>query len=242
MTPRQAQIALAGFVLLGGGVVHNALYMQGDAVAARRTAADSVSSPAPERTRRPEAVPPAGKPGLRPGEASKRTAQLKPDSARTDLTPDALPDEAGVDTIRAIQRELAQRGFGPVVGDGVMRPVTRAAILAYEYDHRLPLTGEATEALLTRLVLGVPATTEVSGGREVRSPHAETLIKQVQRGLLAAGYRPGAADGRLTPETLSAIRAFEEDQGIVPVRGRISADVFAKLQESAIRLKAAEAR
>ena len=134
----------------------------------------------------------SAKPAPRAAETIKRTAQLKPDAAKADVTPDALPDEAGADTIRAIQGELGQRGFGPVPSDGIMRPVTRAAIMAYEHDYRLPLTGEASEALLTRLLLGVPATTEVSGGREVRSPHAEALIKRVQRMLAANGYRPGA--------------------------------------------------
>ena len=38
-----------------------------------------------------------------------------------------------------------------------MQPITRAAIISYEHDQPLPLTGEATEALLARLVLGTPA-------------------------------------------------------------------------------------
>ena len=54
------------------------------------------------------------------------------------------------ETIRAIQRELRQRGYGAWSSDGVMRPVTRAAIMAYEHDQGLPLTGEASEALLKR--------------------------------------------------------------------------------------------
>jgi peptidoglycan hydrolase-like protein with peptidoglycan-binding domain len=242
MTPRQAQIALASFVLLAGGVVFNALYMQGDATAGRRTASDITPNPASDRGRPADATPPAAKALQRPGDGTKRIAVVKPNSAKADIMPDALPEDAGGDTIRAIQRELALRGFGPVASDGVMRPVTRAAIMAYEHDNRLPLTGEATEALLTRLVIGVSATTEVSGSREVRSPHAEAVIRQVQRQLTASGYRPGAVDGRLSAETVTAIRAFEEDQGLVPARGRVSADVLSRLQESAVRLKAAEAR
>lgn len=234
MTPRQAQVALAGFVLLSGGVVFNALHMQGEPGALRRVTTEPAPRPPVDRARPADVAPPA-KTGTR------RTAQLKPDSAKADLMPEAPAEEASADTIKAIQRELGQRGFGPVASDGIMRPVTRAAIMAYEHDHRLPLTGEATEGLLTRLVLGVPATTEVSGGREVRSLHAEALIKQVQRLLTANGYRPGPIDGRVTADTASAIRAFEEDQGFAP-RGRVSAEVIGRLQESAVRLKAAEAR
>lgn len=234
MTPRQAQVALAGFILLSGGVVFNALYMQGEPGTARRAVTEPAARPPVDRARPAEVAPPAKT-------ATKRTAQLKPDSAKADLMPEAPAEEASADTIKAIQRELGQHGFGPVASDGVMRPVTRAAIMAYEHDHRLPLTGEATEALLTRLVLGVPANTEVSGSREVRSPQAEALIKQVQRMLTANGYRPGPADGRMTADTASAIRAFEEDQGFA-ARGRVSAAVVGRLQESAVKLKAAEAR
>ena len=128
-------------------------------------------------------------------QGTKRTALIKPNSIKTNETPEVLPNEAGADTIRAIQRELSQRGFGPVAGDGVMRPVVRAAIMAYEHDNRLALTGEATEALLTRLVLGAPADNASSGAGEVRSPHAEAIIKQVQRLLAAVGYRPGPPTG-----------------------------------------------
>jgi peptidoglycan hydrolase-like protein with peptidoglycan-binding domain len=233
MTPRQARVALGTFVLLTAGVVYNALYMQDESGPGRRVAADATQKPA-----RADAPPPGRS---RTGQATKRTALLKPDAVRTAQTPESLADEAGVDTIRAIQRELNQRGFGPVGNDGLMRPVTRAAIMSYEHDNRLPLTGEATEALLARLVLGAPATDAPSGAGEVRSPHAEATIKQVQRLLAANGYRPGTSPGQLDAATVAAIRAFEKDQGLSP-KGRISAEIVARLQSSGARLKSAEAR
>ena len=235
MTPRQAQVALASFVLLATGVTYNALYMQGDAADNRRAVSEASGRPPEDRGRRAQ----PGKPGSQAADAGKRTA-LKPNSSKSDLVTGALPDEAGADTIRGIQRELGQRGFGPVTTDGVMRPVTRAAIMAYEYDNRLPLTGEATEALLSRLLLGAPSN-EVAGAREVRSAHAEEVIRQVQRLLAVKGYRPGPLDGRLSADTVAAIRAFEEDQGLVPAKGRVSADVYVRLQDTA-KLKSAEAR
>lgn len=233
MTPRQARIALSTFVLLAAGIVYNALYMQSDVASARIAGEATRPAPASPRT---TAQPPAR---TRTTQGTKRTALLKPDSAND--TPEDLPDEAGVDTIRAIQRELNQRGFGPLASDGIMRLVTRAAIMSYEHDNRLPYTAEATEGLLTRLVLGASAVNPPAGAGEVQSPHAEATIKQVQRMLAAGGYRPGPADGRLRVETAAAIRAFEQDQGLAP-KGRISADVVARLQNSATRLKAAEAR
>ena len=234
MTPRQARIALSTFVLLAAGVAYNALYLQSDA-ASTKLAGEAVrpAPPTPRATAQPTAR-------TRAAQGTKRTAQLKPDSANANDMPEDLPGEAGADTVRAIQRELNQRGFGPLASDGTMRLVTRAAIMSYEHDNRLPYTAEATEGLLTRLVLGAPAINPPTGAGEVKSPHAEATIKQVQRMLAAGGYRPGSADGRLGAETVAAIRAFEQDQGLAP-KGRISAEVVVRLQTSATRLKAAEA-
>jgi peptidoglycan hydrolase-like protein with peptidoglycan-binding domain len=144
----------------------------------------------------------------------------------------AAVDRASADTIRAIQRELKQRGYGPLAADGTMRPVTRAAIMAFEHENRLPLRGEATEDLLKHLVLGAPSLAQTAVASKVQSPHAEAVVRQVQRLLTERGYRPGPADGRLSAETVAAIRLFERDQGLAP-KGRISAEVFSRLQEHA---------
>ena len=231
MTPRQARIALGIFAILAGGVIHNALYMQGDPVADRPVADASEAQRSGTRANR----------SLHTKPVTKRVAVAKGEAPKGGDRAPAQTAEAGADTIRAVQRELDQRGYGPLAIDGVMRPVTRAAILSWEYDQKLPLTGEASEALLARLVLGAPGNDTPSGAREVQSPHAEATIRQVQRLLSANGYRPGPADGRLGADTVEAIRAFEKDQGLA-VKGRVSAELYARLQTNAARLKSAEAR
>jgi peptidoglycan hydrolase-like protein with peptidoglycan-binding domain len=187
-----------------------------------------------------EALGRAGKPS-NPADASKRPALQKAGSSKSDLVTGALPDEAGADTIRGIQRELGQRGFGPLTADGIMRPVTRAAIMAYEHDQGLPLTGQATEALMRRILFGAPPE-EVSRAGEIRSALAEDIVKQVQRLLAARGYRPGPIDGRMSAETAAAIRSFEESQGLHPAKGRVSAEVYLRLQDTSSKLKSAEVR
>jgi len=240
MSPRQACIVLVGFVMLMAGVTVNALHLQGDAALSRRLAGEkSPAAAAPDRGSRTRS-PQTGRPGARSADPPRRAALLKPDSAKDDAVAEAPPEAADTDTIRAIQRELKQRGFGPLASDGIVRPATRAAIMAFEHDSRMPLTGEATEALLKRLLLGAPAVADVSGVGEVRSAHAEAIIRQVQRVLTARGYRPGALDGRLSAETVAAIRSFETDQGLAP-RGRISAEVLIRL-EGPPETKAASAR
>jgi peptidoglycan hydrolase-like protein with peptidoglycan-binding domain len=163
-----------------------------------------------------------------------RNAQsLKVRTVRVATFGEAPPAEANagteIDTVRAVQGELNRRGYGPVTADGVMRPTARAGIMAFEHEHRLPLTGEATQELLKQLLFGTPPAAGAAGPLEVRSQQAQAVIKDVQRQLAAHGYRPGAADGRLTAETVAAIRTFEADQGLVP-KGRISAVLLDRLE------------
>jgi peptidoglycan hydrolase-like protein with peptidoglycan-binding domain len=224
MTPRQARVALVVFMLLSGAVAYNALYLQADGAPGRRLASE-----VPDAARAPGSTRAAARP---------QTASKAPDQRVSSVAGDPSPD-----TIRAIQRELNQRGYGPVSADGVMRPVTRAAIMSFEQDSKLPLTGEASDALLARLVLGGSGTERqaVANAGQVQSQHAEDTIRQVQRMLTANGYRPGPADGKLGNATIEAIRAFEQDQGLQP-KGRVSAEVVSRLQTSTSKLKSAEVR
>jgi peptidoglycan hydrolase-like protein with peptidoglycan-binding domain len=242
MTPRQARVALGAFVLLATGVTGNALYLQGGERAAARPPA---AAPRPEPPR-PPAAPPApaapaapaqNKPIKPPDRASSepppgvpKTAQsVKVRMVRVATVGDTTQEEGEADTVRAVQTELNRLGYGPVVADGVMRPAARAAIMAFEQEHRLALTGQATQGLLKMLLFGAPATTGAAAPVDAPSPQAEAMIRQVQQMLAERGYRPGAVDGRLRAETVAAIRAFEADQGLVP-KGRISAAVLERLE------------
>jgi peptidoglycan hydrolase-like protein with peptidoglycan-binding domain len=281
MTPRQARVALGGFVLLAAGVTGNALYLQGglDRVTAKPAAPPPVVRAEPQRspsrpvetktgkaaqqgpaalpapavqpkaaepkiadskTAEPKAIgPKAAEPeaaaASRDADLPKNAQALKVRTVRVATIGETPPVEANVgaradaETVRAVQAELNRRGYGPLAADGAMRPAARAAIMAFEHEHRLPLTGEASQELLKQLLFGAPPTTGAAGPAEVRSPQAQAVIKDVQRQLTARGYRPGEADGRLSAETIAAIRTFEADQGLVP-KGRISAVLLDRLE------------
>src|SRR5262245_23066851 len=136
MTPRQARVALGGFLFLAVGVIGNALFLQG-AVPLNGAARKAVvpSKPVPVQPVIASAA-----------EGPKRAALGKARPATADIEPP--PDEADTEAVRSIQRELKRRGYGPLVADGIMRPEARAAVMAFEHEHRLPLTGEATQALM----------------------------------------------------------------------------------------------
>jgi peptidoglycan hydrolase-like protein with peptidoglycan-binding domain len=229
MTPGQARGALVGFAVVLAGVTVNAIYLQDREQAAVREAARQASRP--ERKPLAAAAAPRGPHGgAAASEAPLRIARFGPASP-----PVPVPSQVSVDqeTVRAIQRELSARGFGPVPNDGNLGLVTRAAIIAYQQDQRLPLTAAASEDLLRRLVLGTPAATAAPGEQasagQAASPEAEAVIASVQRSLAQLGYRPGRADGQLGEETAHAIHDFEVDRGMVP-KGRISAELVRQLE------------
>jgi peptidoglycan hydrolase-like protein with peptidoglycan-binding domain len=146
-------------------------------------------------------------------------------------TDPSIPPGETPETIRAIQRELQARGYEPGPADGVPGLVTRAAIMAFEHDNALPLSGAADEALLKAVLLGgahAGGTTAASAA----GPHAVHVTRSVQQWLASLGYRPGPADGRIKEETSRAIRAFEVDQKMTAT-GRVSGPLVARLARAA---------
>jgi len=237
MTPRRTRQALCVFLLLAVAVHYNALFRQvrptlGGSIAAepplalsgqpRPKAASSVVAERPAAAKDVSDKRATGgaraNPGLQQGWTTSETTGAAAGSQK--------PDAASPDTIRAIQRELRQKGYGNLSSDGTLRPQTRAAIMAYEYDTGLVLTGQASEALLTRILFGGSPAAEPAG--KVGSAEAAELVRFVQHSLAALGYQPGPADGQLKAETVRAIREFEMDKGLVP-KGRVSAELMAQL-------------
>ena len=236
MTPAKARIALLGFVLVSAGVATNALFLQARAPVAGKAAPERASAsprPAADRSGKGGEAAATRRSSL-PEEQALRIARFAPDLAKIDPAPVVPDDAADAETVRAIQRELKLRGYGPLGSDGGMGLPTRAAIMAFEHDQGLALSGEASERLLKRLLLGAaePAGAEGAGAGKVRSGHAEQVIRSVQQWLAALGYLPGRIDGRLGEETVRAIRDFEMDKGLVP-RGRVSAELVVRLSEAA---------
>jgi peptidoglycan hydrolase-like protein with peptidoglycan-binding domain len=237
MTPRRTRQALCVFLLLAVAVHYNALFRQvrptlGGSIAAEPPLALS-GQPRPKAASSVVAERPAAGKDV-PDKRAMRVARPNPATHQNWVTTESTgaaaaaqkSDAASPDTIRAIQRELRQKGYGNLASDGTLRPQTRAAIMAYEYDNGLVLTGQASEGLLTRILFGGSPAVEPAG--KVGSAEAAELVRLVQQSLAALGYQPGPADGQLKAETVRAIREFEMDKGLVP-KGRVSAELMAQL-------------
>jgi peptidoglycan hydrolase-like protein with peptidoglycan-binding domain len=235
MTPGQARIALSAFVLVTAGVAFNALFLQGRPSAASRPERPIAQKGAPDAARKKGEASRSDKAGPRwPGSSSAdsplRIARFAPDPARTEGPAGSAQDAASAKSVAAIQRELNARGYGPLATDGEMGIGTRAAIMAYEHDSGLPVTGEASEMLLKRMLFGAAAGLEPASAKGT-SPEAERVISAVQKGLVALGYQIARIDGRLGEDTVKAIRDFEVDRGLVP-KGRVSAELLARIGDA----------
>jgi peptidoglycan hydrolase-like protein with peptidoglycan-binding domain len=247
MTPGQARYALLSFLLVTIGVAVNALFLQARPAAPTKAVMERAPSRATfDRGRKaPQATRPdrAGQRGpvSAAGDQPLHIARFALASGRIDGTPEPPQEDADAETVRAIQRELAARGYGALASDGVASLATRAAIMAFEHDQGLALTGVASERILKRILLGASAAIDpvsTAGAGKVRSAQAEEVVRTVQQWLAALDYRPGQVDGRLGADTVKAIRDFEVDNGLVP-RGRISADLVARLGKAAAPAKSA---
>jgi peptidoglycan hydrolase-like protein with peptidoglycan-binding domain len=147
----------------------------------------------------------------------------------------SAPDNAGASPVLeedpraprlhvALQRELARRGYANQLQ---IRPNgLRLAVLAYEFDNALPLTGEPTEALLKRVLFDGN-----QGPRGSFSDRAELntkLVVEAQRMLAGLGFFRGTFSGRIDVWTSNAIRDFERHRGI-PLTGRLTDQTLLEL-------------
>ena len=132
--------------------------------------------------------------------------------------------------IAAIQRELAARGYDPGRINGAAGIITRAAILAFEFDQHFPLTGEPSEELMRRIVLGLSGSANESAVPP--GEKARRIIAGAQRLLLRLGYDPGPVNAQLDEVTRKALRRFEADAGLTP-KGRVSGEIIAELARRA---------
>lgn len=212
MTPRRARVYVSLFVVLGASVAVNVLFLQPPGARRGQPAQDRLAA----RSQGPIDTAP------------RQTAAIQ--KAKPS---DGFIREASATTVRAIQRELGQAGYydGPV--DGIANLSTHAAIMAYESDHSLQLTGAPADALLRMLILGTAGTQGAAEarGRVAKGTPAEQLTRLVQQLLARRGYNIAAIDGRLDEDTRRAILAFEAEQRLRP-SGRISAPLVARLQRT----------
>jgi len=209
-----ARLVFLAFLGLTGSIIYNALYLQELHGTAAVTAASRQGFSTP-------ASPP-----------SVEVVKLPPVS--TDLPPLEAEEGGAQLVVRAVQRELAARGFEVGPEDGKPSDKTRAAISAYEKGHGLPITGVATDELLRHILLGDSvqpggATGSVEGDTAGAKAKEGFNVKAVQQVLADLGYAPGPVDGALGDATMRAISGFQRDRKIAET-GRVTPELLRELK------------
>ena len=238
-----ARLVFLAFLGLTGAIIYNALYLQGHGP---RGAANS-ASPSSTHNAATETIPieprdepssleVAPAPDWDGGTMDRaKTPANKAGPASTDMPGlAAAPGESRL-IVRAVQRELAARGYDVGGVDGNLTDKTRAAISAFQSKEGLPVTGLPSNDLLRQILLGDSVAPSAATG-SVAAPdsiaaHAseKDTVKGVQQVLADLGYAPGPVDGAWGENTARAISAFQRDRSI-PETGRITPELLNEFQ------------
>ncbi len=118
---------------------------------------------------------------------------------------------------QAVVRELYTRGYLSGTETDLGPLVVESAIVAFEYDHGLPLTADPSETVLQGLILGAAGT--AGSGGHLQGPMAQRLSHAIAGRLAKLGYPATSTD------MASPIKRFERDYRLEET-GRISASLM----------------
>jgi peptidoglycan hydrolase-like protein with peptidoglycan-binding domain len=235
MTPFSARLTFFGFVCLAGAIATNALYFQ-EPLEKNREITGSVpqserlEAQAPAQTDEPEEPAEAAPKGdLQPiaGSAERAVPDTRPPSAIA-----RTPSQARMpapEVVRAIQRELAYRNYIVNRRNGQLDTSTRIAILNYQYDNGMILTGRPSESVLEHILFG-PFQAAPERGRIARLEADGALVARVQRTLSRLGFGNLPENGRLDAQTRDALREFAAFRDL-PRDGRLSPRLLLELAD-----------
>lgn len=229
MTPFRMRLLVVAFLAMATAITANALYFQDGP----RLAASTIGSGTAGRdTKAPVKAPTETLPGVtaalpsKPA-ASKPEPQLAKPPVEAPRAPAVRAAEQPSPLVRSIQKKLAHFGYRAIPQDGLASAETRAAILAVEFEHGRPLSGEPTESILSALYF-----LEAAGKKKLAASDGferdPRLIQEVQDLLAKLGYTSGPIDGQLDAKTRDAIKRFEADRRL-KADGRLTERVMLEM-------------
>lgn len=209
MITLQARIMLVAFVALAAAITYNATFLQ--------------KGPHPS----PMAID-AQRSESRPVKSAREERKFTKTLTKHSEPSASLPRSK---TIMALQRKLADNGYEPGPVDGVHGHMTRAAIMAYQDDNGLAVTGEASDRLLKNMILGASLGDAEEKSSAPLPEETKNLIMAVQLTLTKLGYDPGPSDGLWGASTRKAIEHFERGRKL-SIKGRISGRFIKHLMQA----------
>lgn len=242
MTPFSARLTLFGFVCLAGAIAANALYFQEPLKDSPRITG-SLEQGGEQRSAAPSQEPEKDAPAT-----AAPKGNLQPIAGRGETDRAAAPDRetpagppagraplerpaqsAPQEVISAIQRELAYRDYLVNRRDGKLDTSTRVAVLSYQYDNGMILTGRPSESVLRHILFG-PFQAAPERDRVARMEADRALVARVQLVLSRLGFGNLRESGRLGPDTRNALREFGAFRDL-PRDGRLSPRLLLELAD-----------
>jgi hypothetical protein len=217
MTPQRVRLTLLAIMALFLATAGNALFLQERARMPVQTWTQrlplekpAAAAPAPEQTSAPVPAPAsATTPVPAPMPAVFTPPQAQPVSQPVEPPAQRL--------VSALQRELTQRGYTEQLqarSNGL-----KFAVLAYEFDAQMPLTGEPTETLLKQILFDLNQAPH--GAFADRAEVNPRLVMAIQKALLGLGFFRGTLSARMDSWTSGAVKDFERHRGL-PLTGRLN--------------------
>jgi peptidoglycan hydrolase-like protein with peptidoglycan-binding domain len=126
-------------------------------------------------------------------------------------------------SVTELQQRLAAAGYSPGPIDGDFGQRTRAAVTAFQRDHRLAsdgVVGSQTWGALDSFQPAPPSAPRptppgsADGHRTLSMGSKGDDVAELQRGLAAKGFSPGPADGDFGPNTYRAVMNFQAANGL----------------------------
>lgn len=232
---------VVGFVALATAISFNALYMQeaprhiagvsSSPIKEQSTATAALSETPTQPAQQDQAAAVTEIAAVSPTVTSQEPATpvVAPPAVTTVAPPAPETPPAPTPLAKSIQRELTARGYTPGRTDGVLALESRMAIIAYEFDNKMPISGEASEQVLKALIF--EKASGVAKKAKASSDHFERrrdVVEQVQQMLAQLGYTSGPVDGHLDDKTREAIRKFETDRNLKPT-GKLTERVLLEM-------------
>ena len=126
--------------------------------------------------------------------------------------------------VTALQEALIELGFLKGNADGIYGSGTANAVMSFQKKNNLPVTGYADANMQALLFSGKPynasgvktevKTLPVLTGLSIRQGDKGVIVRTVQSVLFAKGYYTGAISGTYDSATVSAVKAFQQKNGL----------------------------
>ena len=130
--------------------------------------------------------------------------------------------------VYALQKALEQMGYFNGECTGSYGDMTQQAVLQFQRDNGLEVTGAADPATWVAIYSGSARGARVAGAIQVGDEGE--AVRQLQQRLGELGYYAGEATGRFDYPTASAVRLFQMATGL-PNTGAADADTLDRLPE-----------